>query len=103
MSNAERCVVEGIKAVRQVEAPYQLPHYLGIVVSTSFSADDRLTAELMKHFYTHLSEGMEEGEALNRAKLDILGELGPQTSPYYWAGFSLVGAGNGQVFSSRPK
>jgi len=73
------------------------------VVSTSLPADDRLTAELMKSFYTHLSEGMEEGEALNRAKLDILGELGPQTSPYYWAGFSLVGAGNGQVFSSRPK
>ena len=73
------------------------------VVSTSFPADDRFTAELMKQFYKHLSEGMEEGEALNRAKVDILSEFGPQTPPYYWAGFSLVGAGNGHVSFSRSK
>ncbi|MGA2073481.1 MAG: CHAT domain-containing protein [Terriglobia bacterium] len=73
------------------------------VVSTSFPADDRFTAELMKQFYKHLSEGMEEGEALNRAKVDILSEFGPQTPPYYWAGFSLVGAGNGHVSFPRSK
>ena len=67
------------------------------VVSTSWPADDQFTAKLMKQFYTHLSEGMEEGEALNRAKVDILNEFGPQTPPYYWAGFSLVGAGNGHI------
>ena len=73
------------------------------VVSTSFPADDRFTAELMKHFYARLSEGMEEVEALNKAKLDILREFGPQTPPYYWAGFSLVGTGNGHVSFSHPK
>ena len=67
------------------------------VVSTSWPADDQFTARLMARFYKHLSEGYEEGQALNAAKLDILNEFGRQTPPYYWAGFSLVGAGNGHV------
>ena len=67
------------------------------VVASWWAADDRLTAALMTRFYEHLAQGVDESEALNRAKLDILAEFGTQTAPYYWAGFSLVGAGD-----SRP-
>ena len=70
------------------------------VVASWWAADDRLTAALMTRFYGHLAQTMDEGEALNRAMLDILEEFGAQLPPYYWAGFSLVGAGNGRVIFS---
>ena len=73
------------------------------VVASRWAADDRVTAALMTRFYGHLAQGMDEGEALNSAKLDILAEFGTQTPPYYWAGFSVVGAGNGHVLFAGSK
>jgi len=58
LSNAERCVVEGIKAVRQVEAPYQLPHYLGIEAGLKESKGQYREADALFSEANDLVEGM---------------------------------------------
>ncbi len=67
------------------------------VMASLWPASDRYTATLMESFYAHLSQGMDEATALNRAELDILRQYGHQTAPYYWAPFVLIGAGRGQI------
>jgi CHAT domain-containing protein len=70
-------------------------------ISTLWSADDTFTAALIKQFYENLSHGMDKGEALRKAKLDLLRKFGGQALPYYWAGFVLDGESTSPVFS-RP-
>ncbi len=67
------------------------------VLSTLWSVNDRWTATLMNMFYRNLAHGMDESTALNRAKLKILKHYGAGTSPYYWAGFVLIGRGNAKI------
>lgn len=61
------------------------------VVGTLWNVDDRATAEFMSRFYEGmLKQGLAPGAALRRAQQSIRGEKG-WTSPYYWAGFVLLG------------
>ena len=51
----------------------------------------------MEAFYRHLAHGETKKEALRQAKMDMLHEFGDAVPPLYWAGFVLVGDGNGRV------
>src|SRR5271157_2050093 len=70
------------------------------VVAALWEVEDRSTEALMKHFYTHLSEGMDKASALRQAKLDLLKEFGDRP-PWYWAGFALVGDGASPITFSK--
>jgi CHAT domain-containing protein len=69
------------------------------VVASLWTADDTFTIGLMKRFYRHLVDGLDEGAALRQAKLDLLKEFGDQALPIYWAGFTLVGDGSTVIFN----
>lgn len=61
------------------------------VLGTLWNVDDRATAEFMRRFYQRmLKENAKPGAALRQAQLSIRGEPG-WASPYYWAGFVLLG------------
>ena len=63
------------------------------VLASLWSVSDASTAALMARFYRELSAGAPEAEALRRAQLALLDD--PATrSPFYWAPFHLVGAGD---------
>lgn len=61
------------------------------VVASLWKVDDRVTAELMKYFYTNmLKHGMGPAAALRAAQNEIRSQ--PKWSaPYYWAGFTFQG------------
>lgn len=60
-------------------------------LATLWSVEDQSTAELMKQFYTRLSQpGMTKAQALRQAQLFLLHSSDYQ-HPYYWAPFVLVG------------
>ena len=68
------------------------------VLASLWTADDTYTVGLMRRFYEHLINGLDNGAALRQAKLDLLQEFMDQALPLYWAGFTLVGDGR-VVFS----
>ncbi|MBL6446454.1 CHAT domain-containing protein [Fulvivirga sp. 29W222] len=62
------------------------------VVMSHWAVDDKSTAELMKHFYKHLSNGHPKDVALRNAKLDFLKNAPPiYHHPYYWNNFVVMG------------
>jgi CHAT domain-containing protein len=61
------------------------------VVASLWAADDVFTTSLMKRFYGNLAKGVDRGAALQRAKLDLIGQFGDQAVPFFWAGFTMVG------------
>lgn len=62
------------------------------VLSTLWSIDDQASAEMMKHFYQNLSNGMDKSIALQQAKLSILNnETLKSSAPFYWAASVLTG------------
>jgi CHAT domain-containing protein len=63
------------------------------VVASLWAADDVFTTSLMKRFYGNLAKGLDRGVALQRAKLELIEQVGDQAVPFYWAGFTLVGEG----------
>ena len=64
-----------------------------VVVSSRWPVDDRVTADLMGHFYDRLAAGESVAAALRDAQLAV--RSNPRTShPFFWAGFSVVGDGN---------
>lgn len=67
------------------------------VVASLWPAEDTYTKGLMEAFYRHLAQGETKREALRQAKMDMLREFGDAVPPLYWAGFVLVGDGNGKV------
>jgi CHAT domain-containing protein/predicted negative regulator of RcsB-dependent stress response len=67
------------------------------VVASLWPTSDRYTATLMEDFYAQLARGVDIPAALNRAELDILQRYGHSTTPYYWAPFVVIGAGNGRI------
>jgi CHAT domain-containing protein len=67
------------------------------VVASLWPAEDTYTKGLMEAFYRHLVQGETKKEALRQAKMDMLREFGDAVPPLYWAGFVLVGDGNGRV------
>lgn len=67
------------------------------VVGSIWSADDIFTAALMRRFYANLRQGFDKAEALTFAKRELLRINGPNTPPFYWAGFRLVGDSHGTI------
>lgn len=66
------------------------------VLASFWNVEDNSTTALMKAFYQHLANREDKALALTNAKRDILNRYG-DTSPYYWAGFVMVGQGAEQV------
>jgi CHAT domain-containing protein len=54
-----------------------------------WDVDDRATAELMIDFYQNLIHGRSKSEALQAAKVTMIG--GAASAPYYWAAFEMSG------------
>jgi CHAT domain-containing protein len=64
------------------------------VVATLWRVEDRATADLMSRFYQDLASGEPARSALAAAQREMLDD--PATaSPFYWAGFVLVGNSGG--------
>jgi CHAT domain-containing protein len=64
------------------------------VVASVWAADDAFTTSLMKRFYGNLGKGLDRGTALQRAKLDLIGQYGDDALPFLWAGFTMAGEGS---------
>jgi CHAT domain-containing protein len=62
------------------------------VIASLWNVDDEVTASLMESFYTYLKNGVRKGEALRRAKLDMI-KTG-RSDPFYWGAFILCGDGD---------
>ncbi|MBO0861953.1 MAG: CHAT domain-containing protein, partial [Chloracidobacterium sp.] len=61
------------------------------VVASLWNVDDLATSELMKLFYQGmLKDGLPAGAALRAAQIELSGQK-RWASPYYWAGFVLLG------------
>jgi len=61
------------------------------VLSSAWKVDDAATAELMKRFYTNLSnQRLTAPEALRRAQIEMSRST-QFKSPFYWAAFSVQG------------
>lgn len=62
------------------------------VVSSLWKVDDLHTVELMQRFYLHLGSGLPQGEALQKAQVDLIEghDLAAQ-APRNWAAFQMQG------------
>jgi CHAT domain-containing protein len=60
------------------------------VIATLWPVQDRASAALMEQFYREYELGADPGPALAKAQRALLAEAGT-ASPYFWAGFELVG------------
>ena len=62
------------------------------VVMSHWQVDDKITKDLMTHFYRYLDDGLSKDHALRKAKLNIIEENDQAIShPYYWAAFVFIG------------
>lgn len=72
------------------------------VLVSLWKVDDQSTSKLMVRFYQNLKQGMNKAEALQEAKIWLIGETGKIVKngreveisygdPFYWAGFALIG------------
>ncbi|MEM9324903.1 MAG: CHAT domain-containing tetratricopeptide repeat protein [Bacteroidota bacterium] len=62
------------------------------IVMSHWQVDDQSTAELMTHFYKHLSKGESKGAALRMARQDFLETADISKShPFFWASFVAMG------------
>lgn len=62
------------------------------IVSSLWQAEDNNTADLIRYFYYHLSQGKSPSKALNLAKLDFLDQAEmSKAHPFYWANFVCYG------------
>jgi CHAT domain-containing protein/Tfp pilus assembly protein PilF len=60
------------------------------ILASLWSVDDFQTMQLMKRFYSDLRSGKSKDEALRGVQMEFLGTRSA-SSPYYWAGFQLIG------------
>ncbi len=67
------------------------------VVSTLWSIEDLSSLVLMRQFYAHLADNMAADLALTEAKRHVIRKFGRKAPPYYWAAFTLEGAGDRTV------
>ena len=58
------------------------------LVVSLWTVNDKSTAELMRHFYRGLNEGLSKPEALRKAMIEIKRRF---PHPFYWAPFILMG------------
>ncbi|MEM7104735.1 MAG: CHAT domain-containing protein [Bacteroidota bacterium] len=66
------------------------------LISSLWSVNDASTASIFNYFYRHIGENKTSTEALRQAKMDYLKTEGLSNalkSPYFWAGFNMVGPG----------
>jgi CHAT domain-containing protein/tetratricopeptide (TPR) repeat protein len=63
------------------------------VVASLWHVEDHATTALMTSFYAHLAQQEDKAVALAHAQRDLLDRYG-DVSPYFWAGFVLVGEGS---------
>ena len=62
------------------------------VVSSLWKVDDRQTVKLMQRFYHHIGSGLPQGEALQRAQVELIeGDDNTSTAPFFWAAFQMQG------------
>ena len=59
-------------------------------MATLWPVQDRASAALMEQFYKEYAVGADPGRALAAAQRALLA-MPATASPYYWAGFELVG------------
>ena len=64
------------------------------VISTLWPIEDFSSLVLMRRFYAHLAEQMPADQALAEAKRDVIRKFGRKAAPYFWAAFTLEGAGD---------
>ncbi len=67
------------------------------VLASLWMVDDRSTATLMSKFYSHATKGKSVAVALSDAQREMIQEFGENFSPYYWAGFLVIGDGTRQI------
>ena len=70
------------------------------VISSLWNVDDDVTSQLMEGFYTYLKAGCGKGEALRKAKLDLM--RSKKSDPFYWGAFVLCGDGGKMVLEEEP-
>ncbi len=58
------------------------------VISTRWKINDQSSAELMKHFYTNLSQSTSYNQSLRSAQLKLI-TSSQFKHPYYWAGYAI--------------
>lgn len=62
------------------------------ILMSIWEVDDLSTSKLMEMFYAELAKGKDKDEALHNAKIAFLDQAsGPQTHPFFWAGFIQTG------------
>lgn len=72
------------------------------LVVSLWAVNDKATAELMRHFYQGLDQGLSKPKALQQAKLDYLARAqGISAHPSFWAGF--IQLGNTEAISIGPQ
>lgn len=102
-SNAEMVVLSacetGIGRIYRGEGPWSLTRAFletgsASVVNTYWSVDDQSSAIIIKEFYKQLKKGITKDEALRKAQLSLLNNLGKDgyfPYPFYWAAFTIIG------------
>jgi len=71
-------------------------------VASLWEVEDAATAEFMRQFYHHLSQGEGKAEALRAAKLRLLGSGSRLAHPAHWAAFVLYGDGAAPAVRGQP-
>ena len=80
----------GSEGVASLAMPF-LSGGVSAVVASLWEVDDRSTTEFFAAFYRHLEGGSDSGDALHRAKLEMLGRSEEWLrSPATWSAFVLI-------------
>lgn len=70
-------------------------HATGVAntLTNSWEVDDKMSNQLLNHFYKSLSEGNSTIKALQLAKIEVIKSATNSNlaSPYYWAGHQVIG------------
>lgn len=93
--------MEGIAGMNSLVQAFLMAGSRSVVASV-WAAEDTSTAALMRRFYAKLREGFDKAEALTLAKRELLQTRGSDATPYFWAGFRLVGDPHGLVTGDTP-
>jgi CHAT domain-containing protein len=92
--------LEGEEGIESIERAFLFAGARSVLASL-WTTSDFYTTDLMEDFYRNLASGQDEGEALRNAKGALIRQFGTQATPFYWAGFTLVGDGAAKVESRQ--
>lgn len=82
--------LDGEEGIESIERAFLFSGARSVLASL-WTASDIYTTDLMESFYQNLASGQDKGDALRSAKLALLTRYRAQATPFYWAGFTLVG------------